>query len=125
MLACSSISLQFLSLSEQLTRISQCLLGLAYSVTEGKIRKMISSCNQMSHRERLAYGILISQHPGGDSEEIYLDVKGDAAQSDADDSHCDQGLKSCGPPPPPQRSSSITLTLTIYLHLAHYTAALA
>ena len=43
-----------------------------------------------------------SQHPGDDcKEEIYLDVKGDAAQSDADDSHCDQGLKSCGPPPPP------------------------
>ena len=38
-----------------------------------------------------------SQHPGDDcKEEIYLDVKGDAAQSDADDSHCDQGLKSCG-----------------------------
>ena len=81
----------------------------------------------MSARERLAYGILRSQHPGVDSEEIYLDVKGDAAQSDADDSHCDQGPRS----KKLRASSSSAAALrqhyahADYLHLAHCCAALA
>ena len=67
----------------------------------------------MSPQERT--DTLGSQHPGDDcKEEIYLDVKGDAAQSDADDSHCDQGLKSCGPPPPPgAQAHAALLRLTI------------
>ena len=52
--------------------------------------------------------ILGAREPGEDCAEIYLNVKGDAARCDADDSHCGQGLKSCGPPSPPLTSRSIT-----------------